>query len=136
MDKLATLYRAAQFYAHNAHNFAHGSTFYQDHEELGGLYGTYETAYDGLVERMIGTGESFDINTVLTNAAAEAVKLPDPAAFSMNVIFGAILEIEKKFRAEIDVIYDSASTGTQNMLAQLADDSEVRSYKLQRRIMA
>jgi len=136
MDKLATLYRAAQFYAHNAHNFAHGSTFYQDHEELGELYGTYETAYDGLVERMIGTGETFDINTVLTNAAAEAAKLPDPAAFSMTVVFSTILEIEKRLRAEIDNVIDSTSTGTQNMLAQLADDSEVRSYKLQRRIMA
>lgn len=136
MDKLATLYRAAQFYAHAAHNFTKGQTFYQDHEVLGGLYGTYEEAYDGLVERMIGTGEKFDVKAILTNAAAEANKYADPSAFSANVLFGVVLDFEKKLRAEIDAIYDSASIGTQNLLAQLADDSEARSYKLQQRLKA
>ena len=136
MDKLATLYRAGQFYAHAAHNFTKGATFFQDHEFLGGLYGTYEDAYDGLVERMIGTGEAFSVQTILTNATALANKYADPSAFSPAVMFGVLLDMEKQFRAEIDAIYDSASTGTQNMLAGLADESEVRSYKIQQRLKA
>ena len=136
MDQLATLYRAAQFYAHACHNLTKGPTFYQDHAAFGDLYGTYEEAYDGLVERMIGTGEAFDIKTILTNATAEANKRPDPAAFSTNAIFTAVLDFESKFRAEIDAIYDSESTGTQNLLAGLADESEARSYKLQQRLKA
>lgn len=136
MDKLATLYRAGQFYAHAAHNFTKGQTFFPDHEFLGGLYGTYEEAYDGLVERMIGTGEAFSVQTILTNAAAEANKYADPSAFSPAVMFGVLLDFEKKFRAEIEAIYDSTSIGTQNLLAGLSDESEARSYKIGQRLKA
>lgn len=136
MDKLATLFRAGQFYAHAAHNFTKGPTFFEDHEFLGELYGTYEDAYDGLVERMIGTGEPFDVRVILTNAAAEANKYADPQAFSPAVLFGVLQDFEKKFRAEIDAISDSQSIGTQNLLADLADKSEARSYKIGQRLKA
>lgn len=136
MDQLATLYRAAQFYAHTAHHFAKGATFYQDHEVLGELYAAYESAYDSLVERMIGNGEPFNAQQILTNAAAEANRYADPATFSQQTSFQVLLGIEQRIRASIDIQIQSQTQGTQNLLAQLADDSEMRNYKLQQRLKA
>lgn len=136
MDKLATLYRAAQFYAHAAHNFAKGATFYQDHEALGELYGAYEEAYDSIVERMIGNGEPFNIQQILTNAAAEANRYPDPATFSQSSSFQTLFALEQKIRVEIETVIQSQTLGAQNLLQDLADQSEARSYKIGQRLKA
>lgn len=136
MDQLATLYRAAQFYAHAAHNFAKGATFYQDHEALGELYGAYEEAYDSIVERMIGNGEPFSIQQILTNATAEANKYADPSTFSQVTSFQVLQGMEQRIRASIDIQIGAQTQGTQNLLAQLADDSEMRSYKIGQRLKA
>lgn len=74
MEKLATKLRYMQFYAHNAHNMCKGDTFFSDHEELGGLYGTYEGLYDSIVERMIGTGQTIDLVKVQTKEATTKAK--------------------------------------------------------------
>lgn len=136
MDQLATLYRAAQFYAHAAHNFSKGATFFQDHEFLGELYGTYEEAYDSIVERMIGNGEPFSIQQILTNAAAEANRYADPSTFSQQTSFQVLLGLEQRIRASIDIQIGAQTQGTQNLLAQLADDSEMRNYKIAQRLKA
>ena len=44
-----------------------------------------------------------------------------------------LLRIEETLRAEIDAALKGASAGTQNLLQQLADDSEKRTYKIQQR---
>lgn len=134
MDKLATLYRSAQFYAHNAHNAAHGITFFEDHEFLGELYGKYEDAYDALVERMIAQGEPFDFNAILTNAVSSMTGLADPSVNSTTVAFAVLMNLERQFCAEIDAIISEQTQGTQNLLAQFADDSEMRQYKIGQRI--
>ena len=134
MDKLASLYRSAQFYAHNAHNAAHGITFFEDHEFLGELYGAYESAYDSLVERMIAQGEPFDFNALLTNAVNGMSGLADPTVNSNSVAFAVLQNLERALCAEIDAIISEQTQGSQNLLAQLADDSEMRQYKIGQRI--
>lgn len=136
MDQLATLFRAAQFYAHAAHNFAKGATFYQDHEELGELYGAYEEAYDSVVERMIATGEPFSVQQILTNAAAEANRYPDPSTFSQQTSFQTLFSLEQKIRLAIETVIAAQTLGTQNLLQDLADQSEMRSYKIGQRLKA
>ena len=54
--------------------------------------------------------------------------------FSNQSSFGVLLDYERKICAEIDRIYADASTGTQNLLAQIADDSEHRQYKIGQRL--
>jgi len=47
-----------------------------------------------------------------------------------------LLGIEQRIRASIDIQIQSQTQGTQNLLAQLADDSEMRNYKIQQRLKA
>lgn len=132
MKELAQHLRFAQFYAHNAHNLISGDEFFQDHEFLGDLYGTYESAYDDVVERMIGLGGEPDLGEI-TCAAAHDAKMagwnPDP-----KVCFASIFGIEQHLCDLIDRLIEGASNGTQNFLQGLADESEKRQYKLGQRI--
>ena len=134
MDKLASLYRSAQLYTHNAHNAAHGPTFLEDHEFLGELYPAYESAYDSLVERMIQQGAPVDFSAILANAVSGMNGLADPALFPDTMIFAVIQNLERQICAEIDAILEAQTTGTQNLLAGLADESEMRQYKVGQRI--
>ena len=68
---LASYLRYMQFTAHIGHNVLGGETFFQDHAFLGDLYGTYEDAYDAVVERMIGTEESVNLVKIHTDAVKD-----------------------------------------------------------------
>ena len=130
---LATLYRSAQFYAHAAHNLVTGNSFFSDHSFLGELYGTYEGGYDDLIERTIGLGETVNIPDITKNAAKVFADI-FPEKGSAEVYFRAILAFETKIRAQIKSINADESLGTQNMIQDLADQSEKRAYKLKQRI--
>ena len=132
MIALATQFRAAQFYAHNAHNQASGATFFSDHEFLGELYGTYEEAYDGLIERMIGLGMEINLPEITCEASTEVEKSGDD--HTTTECFKYLLEMEKAICKEIEKEMQISTVGTQNFIAQLADDSEVRQYKIGQRL--
>lgn len=132
MQHLATLFRAAQFIAHNAHNLASGETFFQDHEEFGELYPAYESAYDSVVERMLGLGQEPDLNKILSDAAGIAAKA---VGDDSTARFKTLLKMEELIRAEVADLVKDASDGTQNLLQGLADDSEKRTYLIGRRVL-
>jgi DNA-binding ferritin-like protein len=130
MIELAVKLRYMQFYAHNAHNACQGATFYSDHEELGSLYGTYEGFYDGVIERMLGLGQTVD----LIKVQIEAVKMLEGAATptTFTGAFSTILSCEEELSKLIEEANADASLGTQNFLQGIADTSEVRQYKLKK----
>mgnify|MGYP003353200251 CR=1 FL=1 len=131
LTRLATQYRALQFYAHMAHNLTSGPTFFQDHEFFGELYPAYESAYDGLIERVIGLGGNPDIaETNIT--AANVLKIANDK--NAQEFFARILASEKGIQGMIDEAIKTQTQGTQNFLQGLADDSEVRVYKIQQRL--
>ena len=131
MHNTAIILRALQLYAHNAHNLAKGKTFLEDHEFLGELYGAYEGEYDSIVERMIGLGEEPDLNDI-TKQAADAATANE---FKDNEnAFSVLLVTEKELCSSIDKDIVDASNGTQNLLQTIADNSEMRQYKLKRRL--
>ena len=78
MKDLAIHLRYLQLVAHNAHNEVAGPTFFANHEFLGELYPAYETAYDAVVERIIGLGKPVDLCQVQVDAAAKLPKMPSP----------------------------------------------------------
>lgn len=128
MKDLATLFRSLQLYAHIEHNETQGQTFFSDHEFLGELYGTYEAAYDSLIERMIGLNLKPDLFSIQSEACAllQTMKGKD--------CFKTLLDGERKVQTEIEALISAgASQGTINLLADLADQSEARAYKLQQR---
>lgn len=132
MHTLASIYRAAQLYAHFAHNVVKGSTFFADHEFLGELYPAYEAAYDAIVEREIGLGETVSIPEITKNAYhlfATAAKDSDAQTF-----FKRLLATEKQICIQIAKDMKGKSDGTQNLLQGLADDSEKRQFQLKQRI--
>lgn len=133
MHDLAILYRAAQFYTHNAHNLVYGDEFFQDHEFLGGLYATYETAYDDVVERMIGLNLEVNLPDFTCKASSMVESL---APFEDNdSAFKQVLDFEIQFCSELYRENSSSeySIGTKNFLQGLCDESEKRQYKIQQR---
>lgn len=135
MQKLATLLRAAQFYAHASHNLTRGATFFQDHEAFGSFYEAYEEGYDKVVEQMIGLRQNPNLQAILSAATERANQLADPALFTTDVMYGVLAQFESEIQAEIDAIYADTDIGTQNLLAQLFEDSQHRgNYKIGQRL--
>ena len=130
LKDLAITFRAAQLYAHAAHNQLTGCSFFADHAFAGEVYGAMEDAYDSVVERAIGTGESLELLKMNCQAADMVL---DCSLKDSEHIFGQLLENEISILKAIEKASKGASYGTDNLLAQLADDSEVRTYKIKQR---
>lgn len=133
MDYLASLFRAAQFYAHRAHNLCTGSTFFEDHKFFGKLYPQYEAAYDAIVERILGLGtEKLDLVAVTERAcklfAAAAKEDSTTARY-----FERLESTEKQLRTALKEAMSGASEGTKNLLQGLCDESEARTYQIKQR---
>ena len=132
LSKLAADFRFMQFYAHNAHNLIKGSTFFQDHGFLGELYPKYTEIYDTIVERIIGADEKIDlikINQVAFETMKQAGITDDPKKIFIN-----LLNFEEYVCNQIEDLVQGYSEGTRQMLGTIADESEVRQYKLKQRI--
>lgn len=132
MKDLAILLRALQLLAHLNHNVVIGQTFFADHAMLSELYTAYETAYDSVVERMIGTSvldpkQLLDIQQSAVDVVKSATLSTDATA-----IFKALSHGEDELQRYCEAVKGSA--GTLNLVQQLADDSEVRNYKLKQRL--
>ena len=132
MQELASLYRSAQFYAHNSHNFSSGLSSLADHKFFKEAYEAYTDAYDDLIERMIGLGIKFDI-LAITKSAAESVSSHGEYN-NDEECFKWLLELEKIICVIIKKEVEFATDGTQNLLQGLADESEKRQYKIQQRL--
>jgi DNA-binding ferritin-like protein len=134
LDELAAQFRAMQLFAHIGHNRVSGPSFFEDHEFLGGLYEIYEGIYDSLAERMIGLGESPDLWEVTDSANGKVQEMQ--AGTSSLDILSQLLAAEKTACSEIEGLIKGSgfSQATVNLLAQIADDSEQRQYKIQQRV--
>lgn len=128
MHTLASMYLGARFYAHMAHNLCNGPTFFADHDYLGSLYEAYDDAYDALIERMIGLGEEIDIGEITIEGADLFAKNSGGSNY-----FNRLLAMEVEICAEIKSTVAGKTDGTQNLLQDLADQSEARQYKLKQR---
>ena len=129
MDKLATKFREAQFYAHACHNVVIGPNFLELHEFFEELYGAYESAYDSIIQRIIGTGIEKIDPAKITAAAAKEVPFPgdSDAKEMIETLIGVEMDLQQMIE---DMDHDTLSIGTLNLLAGLADESESRLYKL------
>jgi DNA-binding ferritin-like protein len=137
MKKLAIKFREAQIFAHAAHNLVQGSSFFSDHEFLGEAYEAYTKAYDDTIERMIGLGTQevnpLNITAEAANDALENYKLDNADSYD---IFYALLGLEKNICEIVrDIIEKGVTHGTSNLLEGFADQSEMRQYKINQRIL-
>jgi DNA-binding ferritin-like protein len=126
---LAALFRGLQLYAHNAHNLTSGQSFFEDHEFLGELYGTYEASYDKLIELMIGEGLSFGLPEIQSSALAFM------QGMSRSEIFPELLDREKEIQYRINELSrGQTDQGLIQAVGTLAEESKARSYKIGRRV--
>ena len=126
---LVELLRHMQFFAHIAHNSVGGATFLQDHAFLAELYAAYEAAYDAVVERMIGLDEDLDLVEV-HKVAVKDLKVPK----SFEACFKEILSMEKELCDLIEKLVKNQSQGTVQLIGDLANQSEMRIFKLKQRL--
>ncbi|HAB98234.1 MAG TPA: hypothetical protein DCE71_00210, partial [Parachlamydiales bacterium] len=122
---LASFLRHLQFYAHIGHNVLGGKEFLPNHAFLGELYAGYEDDYDAVVERMIGTGVKVDLVKIHEDALKN---LEEPSTY--EDCFEYILKKEEELCKNLVKISEESSIGTQNLLSDIADRSEMRQYKL------
>ena len=136
MTPLLIHLRLSYLIAHAAHHAVTGTAFFADHERLGKHYEAYETAYDTLIERAIGTvGLGITEATLNLQAASKAKQLSDPVNLTNPAdAFRLLLKLETELQSLLKTQNDTASLGTQNLLAQFADDSEARCYQLKQRL--
>jgi len=133
LSQLASQYASAKLIAHAYHHQTKGEPFFADHAFFGELYEAYDTAFDNLVERVIGLGEANSSASIIAKACEDFQTCVDDGYFEGN-LFACILDIEMAFQHTISDLNPDATLGTQNLLAQLADDSETRCYKLSQRV--
>jgi DNA-binding ferritin-like protein len=131
MENLASILRFMQLYAHNAHNMSSGLTFMQDHAYFGDLYPAYEDAYDSIIERLIGLDKEPDLIALNIEAANE---LQHHGKSDNDGCFSLILQYEEAVCKLIDKIKESGSEGTRQLIGELANQSEMRQYKIKQRL--
>ena len=146
MHTLATTFRLAQFAAHDFHQRVSGRTFLTDHAFFAELYESYETAYDQLIERIIGQGESVSPSQITYLAAQRAEAFRDKV--EADDMYAALMTLERTICREIDTLLmarevdeedrteeeSMITTGVENLLQGMADASEVRQYKFKQRL--
>lgn len=131
MIKLLVLFRALNLYTHHAHNIAKGDEFFQDHVFFGDIYDLADKLYDDVIEREIGTNsDKISLLSITHDVSKEIMHLGSDH-------FNETLKLIGKIIKEIDSLTKSGklSIGTQNLIAGQADELEVISYKIKRRIL-
>lgn len=138
MKESIIMLRTLNMLYHHMHNVARGSSFSSDHAMLAQLYAQLELEYDMLIERYIGTGGELSRDMaveVLTEAASFLAEMPDSmGAPNMSEFFSFSLTMEGLLRGQLESAMAGASKGTENLLQDLCDKSEARTYLLKRRI--
>jgi DNA-binding ferritin-like protein len=132
MKQLTTLFRASQFLAQEFHHNTAGDTFQQDHKTFEAQYEAYADAYDHLAERMIGTEVLFAEARLNLSAATMSANIKRMAG--AKAMFQVLLDMEGLIRTEAAACSSALTLGSQNLVAQLADDSEARCYQLRKRL--
>lgn len=135
MTDLIALTRTMNLYYHHLHNISSGISFSGDHELMSEFYTQMDDSYDSLIERHIGLGNSMsksDFLSIITEAHSVLDQIPE--ADDMKTHFHYSLSLESSLRSQLEESSESASFGTQNLLQTLADESEMRTYKLKQRV--
>ena len=137
MLQLAILFRSLQLISHHAHNLCYGPTFFEDHEFFGELYGKSEGYYDSIIERLIGLGyeNSLQLEQIIQGSLKMIESLPSD---KMNTQI-YLIKCAKLIKEACDMIDEFCKSGkltegTKQLIGGMADELEVVSYKIQRRM--
>lgn len=134
LELICTL-RASQLFLHHAHLLAKGPLFMPDHEFLADLYSEIESDFDAVSERLIGTGgeDKFNLQSIMNGVNVKLKTCPGHCPEN-KVAFQKQMEFEKQICELVENLVVGASEGTIQLLGDVANRSEIRQYKIGRRI--
>lgn len=145
MRGLAVGYRALQLLAHNGHSLSVAAPMFADRAFFGELLRDYAGAYDAVMERLAGEGAALDLTGLQLEAVAELVRRAEGRGDSAEGCFQALLEGESCLCALLEGLSGPALMGTapgqgawvkgtQALMGRLAEECEVRQFKIGLRI--
>lgn len=134
MEDLIILVKTLNIYGHIAHFLCARVVFMQDHEFLSEIYQAAEDNYDHLVERCIGLDIAIDLQQINLKAAQDASKISIGSDNSTKI--SACLELERQTVKVIEKLKadKKITLGTETLLGDIANASEIRQYKLKQRL--
>lgn len=139
MLELAVLLRAIQLYAHSAHHLCARTPFHQDHAFFSDVYQAAEAGYDSIIERIIGLyGEdSVELNRIVSEVAAKLQGCPSTGVKENKAFYEQQLKFEKELCSLVETICKNpkASQGVIQTVSTMGELSEIRQYKIKRRLM-
>lgn len=137
MQELLIKLRLLQIFAQQSHNLIQSETFFGDHCFLEEVYKQTSSDYDSVAERTIGTlgDRPLHMHEILESVSKRAALLP-PLASAPDVIFKAlkVMEVDLCEFIEEAVRDEEVSEGTKQLIGEIANKSEMRQYKLNRRL--
>jgi len=137
MKQLLIQLRTMQLFTHGAHNLCSKVLFFQDHDFFGSVYTVLEGDYDSVLERMIGLHgeESLDYPNLLNAIATKLKPLPSVGVKENSEFFKALLTLEVELCSLIkQTIAKGTTPGTEQLIGEIANQSEMRQYKIKQRI--
>jgi len=128
--------RSMHLYYHNCHNLTKGKSFFADHAAFNDFYSELDGQYDSVAERAVGLyNEPLDLTIILPAITANLqIVLKDYTNSEDMHKGGVLLENELlKICAFIDN-NPMTTSGTKDLVTGIADNAEVRLYKLNQRL--
>lgn len=128
--------RLMQLFTHGAHNFCARTPFFSDHEFFNQTYLGLEEDYDSVIERMIGLfGEdSIQYLTLHSEVCEKLSHLPSIGVKENYDFFQALLLLEHELCLKVkDYITQDCTAGTEQLLGEICNKSEIRQYKEKQR---
>ena len=132
MFNIAIHLAALKLYTHALHHNTTGLGFFADHAAAGEFYEAHDEAFDSVVERILGQNVAVD-HYKLADEANKVFQNTSNSRDSFETLLALEKELCELIKTEIGA--GEQSQGTINLLAGIADASEVRQYKISRRII-
>lgn len=129
--------RTMQMFAQTAHQLVARGPFHSDHAFFGDAYEAAADAYDSVAERIIGLmgEEALKPQTILLEVNEKLKMAPSTGVKENKLFYQFQLMMEQELCKKVSMaIAAGVSPGTEQMLGDLCDKSEVRQYKIKQRI--
>lgn len=127
--------RSLHLYYHYCHNLTYGPTFLADHNTFADFYTELAGQYDQVSEYAVALlgNSKFDVENI---NKAIAMRLDGMAVnkLSPGEMFKQALKLEKDLVEDLEALDKKSSIGMKNLLGDLAQTSDVRTYKIQQRL--
>jgi DNA-binding ferritin-like protein len=137
MKELMILLRAMQMYSQNAHHLSKGMTFMQDHSFFGDTYEQLGDDFDDVSERIVGLygEEPLHLQTIMKSVVDKLMDAPSVGSIDNKIFYQHQLHLEDKLCDLVKMIVSAGcSKGTEQLITEISNKSEIRKYKIKQRL--